>query len=65
VLAGSGAGFLATKPADWVAYLRELIDDATLRRRMGEAAREHAVQHYSVASVIDRYMDIFHAVARR
>lgn len=35
-------GFLAKDPADWVAPLEALVTDHSLRRKVGEAARERA-----------------------
>lgn len=35
-------GFLVRHPDDWVEYLEALVDDADLRRTMGEAARAKA-----------------------
>ena len=45
------SGFLADNPADWLAALRRLRDDAALRRSMGEAGRRHVERDYSIASV--------------
>jgi glycosyltransferase involved in cell wall biosynthesis len=54
-------GFLASTPEEWLAALRELRNEMTLRERMGEAARARVVDHYSLritlpklASVISR-----------
>ncbi len=35
--------------------LRRLLRDRSLRQRLGQAARQHIVAHYSLASVVDRY----------
>jgi glycosyltransferase involved in cell wall biosynthesis len=43
-------GFLAHSDDEWVDILSRLIDDATLRHRIGEAGRETVVQRYSVAA---------------
>lgn len=40
-------GFLAGDPDEWVTRLEELVTDAALRRRMGEAARASVLAHYS------------------
>lgn len=63
IVSPSGGGYLVTRPEEWHARLRELIADAELRRRMGAAAREHAVRHYSVRSVVDTHLDLFRQVA--
>jgi len=41
-------GFLSATPDEWVANLRRLVDDAALRRQMGERAREAAVADWSL-----------------
>lgn len=43
-------GFHARSGEDWVTGLRDLVENPSLRRRMGEAGRARAVAHYSVAS---------------
>jgi glycosyltransferase involved in cell wall biosynthesis len=43
-------GFLASDDATWVARLEALLDDAALRRRLGEAGRADAVERWSVAA---------------
>ena len=42
-------GFLARSEDEWVELLARLVDDAALRRRLGDAGRETVVQRYSVA----------------
>lgn len=42
-------GLLARTEDEWVAELSSLIDDAALRRRLGEAGRQTVVDRYSVA----------------
>jgi glycosyltransferase involved in cell wall biosynthesis len=44
----------ATSPAEWRDALARLISDADLRRRMGEAGRQHALRHYTVPAQADR-----------
>ncbi|NHB11133.1 glycosyltransferase family 4 protein [Burkholderia cepacia] len=39
-------GFLANSDDELVHYVRRLLDDATLRRRMGDAARAHAFARF-------------------
>jgi glycosyltransferase involved in cell wall biosynthesis len=43
-------GFLVQTEDQWVDRIASLIDDPSLRRRMGEAGRSTALQAYSVAS---------------
>ena len=40
-------GFLAANPAQWLEYLDCLVEDAALRRRIGEAARSSVLERYS------------------
>jgi glycosyltransferase involved in cell wall biosynthesis len=48
MIAHGRSGSLATTEDEWVAALSRLIEDAALRRAMGEAAREDAVARWSV-----------------
>src|SRR5205085_9303190 len=43
-------GFLASTPDEWLARLRELLDDVELRRRLGSAARKTVEQRFSASS---------------
>lgn len=49
----------ALEQFDWVEALRTLIADADLRSTWGARARAHAVDHYSVAGVVPRYLELF------
>jgi glycosyltransferase involved in cell wall biosynthesis len=42
-------GYLAGSNEEWEATLGRLLDDTDLRRRMGEAGRQRAEEHYSLA----------------
>lgn len=64
IFGSSGAGFLANTQEEWVHAMSELIEDEALRKRQGEAARQHAVDHYSIRAVLPRYLDAFRAIAR-
>lgn len=46
--------FCATTTAEWVEYLAKLIGDGQLRARMGEAARHHALEYYTVEAQADK-----------
>jgi hypothetical protein len=63
ILGTSGAGRLVSGTEETYAALRELVTDAGVRRRMGDAGRSHAVAQYSVRSVLDRYLRLFEQVA--
>jgi glycosyltransferase involved in cell wall biosynthesis len=44
----------ATTPEQWRASLSALLSDAALRRRMGEAGRRHALEHYGLAAQAEK-----------
>jgi glycosyltransferase involved in cell wall biosynthesis len=46
--------FLASTPEEWRAALERLLSDERLRRRMGEAGREHSLAHYTVSAQADK-----------
>ncbi|HWP00786.1 MAG TPA: glycosyltransferase family 4 protein [Methylococcus sp.] len=52
-------GFLASSENEWIASLRSLIVNPSLRRHMGMAARKKVVRRYSLQSQIDRLSSIF------
>ena len=57
------SGFLATDPGQWRAALTRLIDDAELRRAMGEAGRRRAVKDYSLQTYVPRLAEVMLGVA--
>ena len=57
-------GYLADTPEDWQAMLRLLIDDADLRRRMGENGRDLVRRSYSVTSAWPSYSAILTGAQR-
>lgn len=54
-------GFLAATPDQWRAALTRLIDDAELRRSMGEAGRRRAVESYSLQKHAPRLVGLMRA----
>jgi glycosyltransferase involved in cell wall biosynthesis len=46
--------FQATTNMEWRVALERLLSDETLRRRLGEAGRRHALKHYTVSLQADR-----------
>lgn len=44
----NGTHFVARTENEWYTHLSRLLNDADLRRQMGEAGRDYAVKHYSV-----------------
>lgn len=57
-------GFLPRTEDEWVEQLSRLVEDADLRRRMGEAGRETVVQQYSTLAWQDRYLQLFNALIK-
>jgi glycosyltransferase involved in cell wall biosynthesis len=50
-----GATHLAAEtPEGWRASLAALLSDAARRRRMGEAGRRHALEHYGLAAQAEK-----------
>ena len=58
---GKDCGILVESAYDWVDALRLMRDQPTTRTRMGEAARERVVQHYS----LQRNLPVLGAVIRQ
>ncbi len=65
VLGHGEAGILAEEPSSFSDALARLVIDEELRRTMGTAGLKRVQKYYSVDAVIDRYVDLFEAVARR
>ncbi len=61
----SGVGFLAETTEEFEDALNTLIDDESLRLRLGIRGRRRVEERYSVEAVIDTYVEIFEAVAHR
>ncbi|MDD2767549.1 MAG: glycosyltransferase family 4 protein [Methylococcus sp.] len=57
-------GFLASSDAEWNEALETLAGNATLRERMGRAAREKIVRGYSLQSQLPRLSEILTAACR-
>jgi glycosyltransferase involved in cell wall biosynthesis len=52
-------GFLGTSEKEWESYLRTLINDAGLRKNLGEAGRKRVVEQYSVKSNAENFLKLF------
>jgi glycosyltransferase involved in cell wall biosynthesis len=61
-IASGGAALLATSPEEWRDALDRLLDDATLRRRLGSAGRQRVVDRYSVVANAPAYVDAVRSV---
>jgi glycosyltransferase involved in cell wall biosynthesis len=55
-------GFQAETIEQWGTFLRQLLDDANLRLRMGSAGRKRAEEEYSLKVHAPRLIDLFKAV---
>jgi glycosyltransferase involved in cell wall biosynthesis len=44
-------GFLPRTDEEWIRYLKELLEDAALRRRLGEAGRKRVEENYSLQRI--------------
>lgn len=51
----SGAGLVGADPAALAGQIRDLVEDARLRRDMGRHGRAYTIEHHSPAVVGDRY----------
>ena len=56
-------GFLATTTEDWVAKLSWLIEDAQLRRQMGQAGRQTVEEKYSLHAQAPRLLAVLESAA--
>jgi len=56
-------GFLARTHDEWIRVLSRLIEDAELRRRVGEAGRRSLRGRYTVSAWADRYVDLIEGAA--
>jgi glycosyltransferase involved in cell wall biosynthesis len=63
LLRDTDRGLLASDPTQWERALTALIEDATLRRRLGAAGRELVEREYSLATWAPRYHAALNAVA--
>lgn len=57
-------GFLARTPEEWRHALVTLLDNAALRRRMGESGRRRAEAHYSLKQCAPRMVELFLTAAK-
>jgi len=55
-------GLLVRTNDEWIAALERLIDDPQLRRRLGEQARQDAVENYSTKAVAGDYRRVIQRV---
>jgi glycosyltransferase involved in cell wall biosynthesis len=56
IIVDGQTGFLATDAAAWIAALRRLHSDPSLRAKMGAAGRQRVVENYSVAATFAKML---------
>ncbi|MCG3178417.1 MAG: hypothetical protein BIFFINMI_00744 [Phycisphaerae bacterium] len=56
-------GLLADDPAQWLAAIGRLADDAEAARAMGRRGRQYVLAHHDRAVLADRLADLFRAAA--
>lgn len=64
MIQSGGTGLLARTPAEWIAALRRLAEDAPLRRRCGAAGRRLVEQRYSVPAGATLWSSLLTSLAR-
>lgn len=52
-------GFIAYNEEEWKSYLKKLVTDASLRKQMGEAGRQHIEKNYSLNSKFLLFLSLF------
>jgi glycosyltransferase involved in cell wall biosynthesis len=52
-------GFLASSTSEWVAKLSQLIDDALLRERIGQAGKMTVEMGFSVEANVEKWLGVF------
>ncbi len=59
------SGFLVSTDEEWIASLKNLIEDSDLRKKMGSSARKHVDENYSTAAVEKYYIEILNQLCIR
>lgn len=65
IITDGADGFLPRGTDEWVARIAQLIEDADLRARMGQAARRTVEQRWSRKAWRQRYIDLFHELIQQ
>ncbi len=58
IIENGETGFLVNTDEEWIASIKNLIEDSDLRKKMGSSARKHVVKNYSTAAVEKYYLEI-------
>jgi glycosyltransferase involved in cell wall biosynthesis len=59
VIAHGTTGFFASEDHEWHACLRALVTDASLRERIGRAARQDVTERYGADRIATEYLRLF------
>lgn len=59
ILLHEECGYIASTPEEWKTGLLKLIDDASLRDRMGKRGRVHMEDHYSLNATSLLFLELF------
>jgi glycosyltransferase involved in cell wall biosynthesis len=65
IIQNSKNGFLASTTDEWITALSNLIEDATLREKIGKAGRQTILEKYSVLSQQQNYLNAFKEVLEK
>lgn len=57
-------GYLASTPEEWVRCISDLIENPSLRQKMGQAARQTVIDKYSVEANKGHYLSIFNSLLK-
>ena len=57
-------GYLATTNKEWIAAIKRLAHDPSLRQRLGSAGRTQVEERYSVAVAAQRWIDVLRELVR-
>jgi glycosyltransferase involved in cell wall biosynthesis len=58
IIVDGTTGFLCRTREEWSDRLARLVNDASLRQRMARAARERALEHFSLKGARDGFIEI-------
>ncbi len=64
VVKHEATGYLVNNEEEWYQALSHLLDDAESRARMGKAARQHVLDHYSLYANKDAYLKALEEVIK-
>jgi glycosyltransferase involved in cell wall biosynthesis len=65
IIENGANGFLVKNENEWLEVLTKLIENAELRKTIGEAGRKAVIEKYSVLANQDRYLNAFNSVLKK